>query len=118
MKSPGISSLILAALLAISGSTLLLASSNNLEIAMLLWRGETEAEAGFQAGLRKLGYTVRYTILNANQDKGELGYLLRELRPKLQEFDYIYTFGTTVSKMTRAVVDDQVPQIFNLVLIR
>jgi hypothetical protein len=48
----------------------------HLKIAMLQWRGETEGCVGFQDGLRELGYTVDYTVLNAGRDKKELGRLL------------------------------------------
>ncbi len=92
------------------------AGSKDLSIAMILWRGETKAEQGFKDGLKELGYSVQYTVMNAGQDRKKLGYLLREeLKPKLKEFDYIYTFGTTVSKSTRFIVQDQVPHIFNIV---
>lgn len=94
----------------------LLAAGKNLKIAMVLWRGETKAEKGFQDGLKELGYSAKYTVVNAGQDRAELGRLLREeLRPKLDEFDYIYIFGTTATQATRTIVQDKVPQIFNIV---
>ena len=48
-------------------------SAKDLKIAMILWRGETEAEKGFQQGLKEFGYTVQYTVMNAGQDRTELG---------------------------------------------
>ena len=93
-----------------------LASAKDLKIAMILWRGETEAEKGFQQGLKEFGYSVQYTVMNAGQDRTELGRLLREeLNPKLNNFDYIYVFGTTVASATKSIVQDKVPQIFNIV---
>ena len=57
-----------------------------------------------------------YTTMDAAQDKHELGRLLRqELEPNLQNFDYVYTFGTTVSKATKEIVNNRVPQIFTIV---
>lgn len=54
--------------------------------------------------------------MNAGQDRTELGRLLREeLKPKLDNFDYIYVFGTTVASATKSIVQDKVPQIFNIV---
>jgi ABC-type uncharacterized transport system substrate-binding protein len=54
--------------------------------------------------------------MNAGQDRTELGRLLREnLEPKLETFDYVYVFGTTVASATRSIVQDRVPQIFNIV---
>ena len=97
-------------------SSTVLAAGKDLNIAMILWRGETKAEQGFKDGLKELGYSVQYTVMNASQDKTRLGHLLREdLKPKLKDFDYIYTFGTTVSKSTRFIVQNQVPHIFNIV---
>ena len=93
----------------------LLASDRHLNIAVILWRGETRAEQGFKDGLKELGYTVKYSIFDAGQDTKKLGQILSELKPKFNEFDYIYTFGTTVSRRTRVILKDQVPQVFNVV---
>jgi len=93
-----------------------LSNAKDLKIAMVLWRGETEAEKGFQQGLKEFGYSVQYTVMNAGQDRTELGRLLREnLKPTLDNFDYIYVFGTTVALTTKSIVQDRVPQIFNIV---
>jgi len=105
--------LTLVILLVFSNS--LLASGKSLKIAMILWRGETRAESGFKDGLKELGYSAEYIIINAGQDIKKLGVLLSKLKPKFDEFDYIYTFGTTVSRRTRVIVNDRVPQIFNVV---
>jgi len=91
------------------------ADGKPLTVAMLLWRGETEAERGFKDRLQELGYAVQYTILDAKQDHKRLGALLHPLTPQLDTFNYIYTFGTTVSRITRVMVHDRVPQIFNVV---
>ena len=94
----------------------LLAGTKTLKIAMILWRGETEAEKGFRQGLKELGYSVQYTVLNAGQDRTELGRLLRDdLKPKLDNLDYIYVFGTTAASATKTIVQDKTPQIFNIV---
>ena len=93
-----------------------LASAKDLRIAMVLWRRETEAEKGFQQGRKEFGYSVQYTVMNAGQDRTELGRLLREeLNPKLNNFYYIYVFETTVASATKSIVQDKVPQIFNIV---
>src|SRR5262249_32888490 len=93
-----------------------LASAKDLKIAMVLWRGETEAEKGFQQGLKEFGYSVQYTVMNAGQDRTELGRLLREeVNPKLNNFDYLYVWGTTVASAAKSIVPDKVPQIFNIV---
>jgi hypothetical protein len=85
--------------------TPLSAAEKKLTIAMIQWRGETEACRGFKDGLKDLGYSVKYVIMNAGQNRKELGRLLRnELDPNINSFDYIYTFGTTVSKATKFIV--------------
>jgi ABC-type uncharacterized transport system substrate-binding protein len=92
------------------------AESKNLEIAILMWRGESEGEKGFKDGLQELGYFVDYTELNAGKDKKELGRLIRkELQPNLSSFDYVYSFGTTVSKATKVALRGRVPHLFNIV---
>lgn len=93
----------------------LLAAKKRLKIAMILWRGETQAEIGFKDGLKELNYTAEYIVKNAGQDIKKLGVILSELKPEFNEFDYIYTFGTTVSRRARAIVNDKIPQIFNVV---
>ncbi len=91
-------------------------TAKRLKIAMLLWRGETKAEEGFKDGLKNFGYSAEYTILDAGQDRKYLRRILsKEIEPKLTEFDYIYTFGTTVSKMTKIFLQNRVPQLFNVV---
>jgi len=90
------------------------AAGNNLKIAMILWRGETLAEKGFKDGLKEFGYSVEYKILDAKQKKSAVGTILRqELNP--ENFDYIYSFGTTVSKQAKKFLNGRVPQIFNIV---
>jgi ABC-type uncharacterized transport system substrate-binding protein len=115
MKNTVFRLLFLTVVILLVFSNLLLAGDKRLKIAMILWRGETQAESGFRDGLKELGYSVEYIIMNAGQDVKKLGSLLNKLKPKYDEFDYIYTFGTTVSRRTRVIVNDRVPQIFNVV---
>ncbi len=97
--------------------TPLSAAEKKLNIAMIQWRGETEACRGFKDGLKDLGYSVKYVTMNAGQNRKELGRLLRnELDPNINSFDYIYTFGTTVSKATKFIVKNRVPQVFTIVV--
>jgi ABC-type uncharacterized transport system substrate-binding protein len=92
------------------------AEAKNLKIAMILWRGETEAEKGFRDAMKDLGYSVQYTVMSAGQDRGELGRLLREeLKPKLDGLDYVYSWGTTVTLAAKSIVPDKTPLIFVIV---
>ncbi len=90
-------------------------SERELDIAMVLWRGETDAETGFKNGLEELGYSVKYTQLDAGQDLKNLGVLLHNISENIEKYDYIYTFGTTVSRRAKLIINGRVPQIFNAV---
>lgn len=104
----------LLSIIVLMTSSPILADGKTLKIAMIQWRGETEACKGFKDGLHELGYAVQYTVLNAAQNRKELGRLLRyELEPKIKNFDYIYTYGTTVSKAVKDFINNQVPQVFS-----
>lgn len=108
--------LITAAVLLGPGATFP-ADGKELKIAMITWRGETAAGQGFKEGLKELGYTVQYAAMDAGQNKTKLGHILREeLQPRLKEFDYVYTFGTTVTKAAKQIINNQVPQIFTIVV--
>ena len=93
------------------------AAEKQLKIAMVQWTGDTKACIGFRNGLKELGYVVEYTMLNAEQDRTKLGHILREiLQPRLKEFDYVYSYGTTATKATKQIVNNQTPQVFAIVL--
>ncbi len=116
MKKIFMCSMYLAFIISLTLSNSAFAAGKTLRIAMLLWRGETAAERGFKDGLKELGYPVEYTILNAGQDREELRRILNsDIVPKLNDLDYIYTFGTTVSRMTKIFIRDRVPQLFDIV---
>lgn len=90
------------------------AAEKNIKIAMVQWRGETEACRGFVDAMQEMGYAVQYTVLNAGQDRTELGRLLREeLLPSLKNFDYVYSYGTTASKGTKFILNNSVPHVFS-----
>lgn len=91
------------------------AADQELRVAMLLWRGETEAEAGFKDGLEELGYQTSFEIYDAAQDLSRLGTMLRTINSNLVSYDYVYTFGTTVSRRAQVVLGTKIPQIFNIV---
>lgn len=93
------------------------AKEKTLDIAMILWRGETDAERGFKARLEELNYKVNYTTWDAKQDRKVLKKFLKtKIKPILRKYDYVYTFGTTVTKATRVITRSRrVPHIFNVV---
>ena len=109
--------LVLVLLVVLSYFNISLYSKNKeLKIAMILWRGETKAEKGFKKGLKELGYTVKYSIFNADQKKKKLVKILKtEIESKINDFDYIYSFGTTASLATKLQIQNRIPHIFNIV---
>jgi len=117
MKKIFIGAMSLALIISLTFSNSAFAAGKTLRVAMVLWRGETKAEQGFKDGLKELGYAVEYiTIMNAGQDRKELRRILsNKIAPKLNDLDYIYTSGTTVSKMTKIFIHNRVPQLFNIV---
>ena len=114
MKKLVISTLPLAFVFASFFSMPAFAAERDLRIAMIQWRGETEACRGFKDALKEMGYSVQYTVLHAAQNRTTLGRLLREeLLPNLRNFDYVYSYGTTASKMTKTTLNDEVPHVFS-----
>jgi len=104
------------ALFLLSSTWMMSQQAAAVEIAMVLWRGETPAEKQFVQELANLGIKANIQIFNAEQDRGKLGTMLRkDLQPKLGQVDYVYTFGTTVSKVVKGVINGESVQIFNIV---
>lgn len=94
----------------------LVAKGKTLHIAIVKWRGDSVAERGFKDALQALSCAATYMEWNAEHDKKELGRLMRqELQPKLDQFDYVYSFGTTASQATNVIVNQRAPQLFNIV---
>ncbi|WP_410497864.1 ABC transporter substrate-binding protein [Chitinibacter sp. S2-10] len=102
------------------GSTLSFAAdSRPYRVAMLLYRGETEAEKGFMASLRQR-LPVEFIVRDVAEDVHKIPALLAEM--KRLKPDLIYTFGTT---MTLAVAGREgdtsgqfirnIPIVFNIV---
>ena len=88
------------------------AAKENVEVAMVLWRGETEAEKGFIEGLTaSKDFNVKISKFDANQDKVKLAEILKGLDSK--RFKLVYTFGTAVTQEALKVNSD-IPIIFNI----
>jgi putative ABC transport system substrate-binding protein len=82
-------------------------------VAMVLWRGETTAEDGFkQAMFGQKEYRVSYTIFNANQSTQQLDAIVEQLQKS--KFRLIYTFGTTVTQAVQKKIKNT-PIVFNIV---
>jgi putative ABC transport system substrate-binding protein len=112
MKNHKLSILLTILMLFVLGSVPAWAGEK-VNIAMVLWRGMTDAERGFQAGLKKSGkYEFEYTVLDANQDKKELQRIIGGLDQS--RYRLIYSFGTTVTKILKSQIKDT-PIVFNIV---
>jgi putative ABC transport system substrate-binding protein len=99
--------MILAPIAALAGAP------RKVRVLMILWRGETDAEKGFIEKLLKTpGIELDYTEANADNDENILADILDN--SDLSEYDFIYTFGTTVTANALAKIKDK-PIIFNVV---
>ncbi|MCX4028584.1 ABC transporter substrate-binding protein [Endozoicomonas sp. SM1973] len=97
-------------------SFLSVADTNRVNILMVLWRGDTPAEIGFKQQLNNYGYDVWYTVFDAKQNRDDLVWFVQsEIKPNLKYYDYIYTFGTTVSSLVKQRQVSTVPQLFMVV---
>ncbi|MBI4596449.1 MAG: ABC transporter substrate-binding protein [Candidatus Tectomicrobia bacterium] len=82
-------------------------------IAMILWRGMTEAEDGFQTKLKQSEkYDINFTIFNANQNEKELERIIDQLDHR--KYKVIYSFGTTVTETLKRKIKST-PIVFNIV---
>lgn len=76
------------------------------------WRGSTPCDQGLRDGLKEQGIALDIETFNAAQDKAALDAFLSSLDETA--YDFIYTFGTTVSKKTAARIKNT-PILFGIV---
>lgn len=81
-------------------------------VAMITWRGETDAERGFVGGLAALGADVSITRYPANQDLKRLAQVIAAIRQT--PVDLIYVFGTRATQTVLQGITD-IPVVFNIV---
>ena len=63
------------------------------DIYMVVWRGETDVERGFQSYLRERGIRANVTILDLARDRSKIPEVLAEIRAA--EPDLVHTWGTS-----------------------
>ena len=63
------------------------------DIYMVVWRGETDVERGFQSYLRERGIRANVTILNLDRDRSKIPEFVEEIRAA--EPDLVHTWGTS-----------------------
>lgn len=78
----------------------------------MYWRGETPCGKGLKEGLTAKGINLDLTEFNADKDKVKLNQFISALDET--QYDFIYTFGTTVSLSVAAKVK-QTPIVFGIV---
>ena len=87
--------------------------TKHVKIAMVLWRGETQAEKGFKSKMMTSGkYNIEFTLFDAVQDENSLKQIIGELEGG--RYHLIYSFGTTVTKHLKHRITD-LPIVFNIV---
>jgi len=82
------------------------------KVAMITWRGETEAERGFIDELRNCNCSVSLKKYHANQNRKRLQKIITMIQST--PFDLIYVFGTTATKIVLSRIKDK-PVVFNIV---
>jgi putative ABC transport system substrate-binding protein len=83
------------------------------EVAMVLFRGETQAEKGFRERLRSSPkYDFNFTVYNAEQSTEKLEEIVSKLDGS--KYRLIYTFGTLATQRVMKKVRET-PIIFNIV---
>jgi putative ABC transport system substrate-binding protein len=88
-------------------------SREKVSIAMVLWRGTTDSEKGFQIRLKEFPqYDFTFTVFDPNQYKNELTRIVNSLEPR--KYTAIYAFGTTVVQELKKKFKDT-PIIFTAV---
>jgi len=84
-------------------------------IAMILWRGTTDSETGFQDKLKgSEKYDFTFTVLDLNQDRAELVKVVDRLAAEPKKYAAIYAFGTTVVEELQKKIKDT-PIVFTAV---
>lgn len=81
-------------------------------IAMITWRGETDAERGFVDGMGNYQPPVTITRYHADQDMARLQQIISTIRRP--PVDLIYVFGTSATQLVLEEIQE-IPVVFNIV---
>lgn len=89
------------------------AAPTKVDVAMVLWRGMTEADKGFQARLQEAKqYQFNFKIYDADQNMEKLGRIVAEIESGHHAL--IYSFGTTATNKLKERIRNR-PIVFNAV---
>ena len=67
------------------------------DVFAVLWRGETEVEAGFREYFSQRGIPVRMTVRSLELDRGNAPPIIEEIRRTKPDLVYTWGTGTTLS---------------------
>ena len=87
--------LLAAVLVSLAGDGAAQTETEPFHVYLVVWRGETDVEHGFRAHLHERGIPVRYTVRNADRDRGKLPQFVAEIQA--EQPDLVHTFGTSVA---------------------
>lgn len=88
------------------------AATRPAQVAMITWRGETEAEKGFLEGMNRQGRPFVVTKYHADQDPKRLAWIIQAITEL--PVDLIYVFGTTATQTVLKRITTT-PVVFNIV---
>lgn len=88
------------------------AGEKQFEIAMVTWRGYTEAEQGFVEGVQKSGLPIFFKNYDAARDLTRLDRIITQIEDSSP--DLVYVFGTTATQGVLERIKD-LPVVFNIV---
>ena len=80
------------------------------QIFAVLWRGETEVEAGFRDYFNQRGIPYEMTVRNLNLDRGNAPPIVEEI--KRVRPDLVYTWGTGTTRSIVGAVETEEPEKF------
>jgi len=81
-------------------------------ITIVLWRGHTKAEDGFQKVINE-AYDVNWAELNADQDKNKLEEIFKSI--DITKIDLLYIFGSTSAKKAKELFKNaNIPIVFSI----
>ncbi len=105
-----------------AGQPALRDAAEPLDVFMVVWRGETDVERGFESYFRERGIPVRITLRNLERDRSRIPSVLEEIRAAKP--DLVHTWGTSTGLgifgpqeggEAGKYLEEDVPGIFSLV---
>ncbi len=82
-------------------------------VLVVTWQGKLPSEKSFEKRLKELQPDVKFHNIDAQRSKTILANLLR--KTDLKQYDLVYSFGTTCSKIVKQFLQGKRPHLFNIV---